>query len=102
LCVQLRVQVTDKTRSDLQGGTLIEYEGKAKLVELSQVPREHEGDFKSLKTFNCFNTNNLWVSRMQPQRPAREPTSQPLRTQSLRAPAVLPGVAESHEGVVDG
>jgi UTP--glucose-1-phosphate uridylyltransferase len=78
------VQVTDKTRSDLQGGTLIEYEGKAKLVELSQVrawaraprapapparpalpvqvPREHEGDFKSLKTFNCFNTNNLWVS----------------------------------------
>lgn len=54
--------MTDKTRGDVQGGTLIQYEGKAKLVELSQVPREHEQAFKSLKTFTCFNTNNLWAS----------------------------------------
>ena len=27
-----------------------------------QVPREHEREFSSLKTFTCFNTNNLWVS----------------------------------------
>jgi UTP--glucose-1-phosphate uridylyltransferase len=56
------LQVTDKTRGDVQGGTLIEYEGKAKLLELAQVPRDHEQDFKSLKTFTCFNTNNLWAS----------------------------------------
>lgn len=85
------MQVTDKTRADLQGGTLIQYEGKAKLIELTQVraatdgvccrrdtrrsaqpaappvaalqvPRDHEQDFKSLKTYTCFNTNNLWVS----------------------------------------
>jgi UTP--glucose-1-phosphate uridylyltransferase len=27
-----------------------------------QVPREHEREFQSLKTFTCFNTNNLWAS----------------------------------------
>jgi hypothetical protein len=31
------LQVTDKTRNDVQGGTLIGYEGKMKLLELSQV-----------------------------------------------------------------
>ena len=55
-----RPQVTDKTRGDVQGGTLIQYEGKAKLLELAQVPREHEAEFKSLKTYTAFNTNNLW------------------------------------------
>jgi len=60
--VDFAMEVTDKTRGDVQGGTLIQYEGKAKLLELSQVPREHEQEFKSLKTFTAFNTNNLWVS----------------------------------------
>lgn len=31
------VQVTDKTRGDVQGGTLILYDGRPKLLELSQV-----------------------------------------------------------------
>jgi len=26
------------------------------------VPKEHEDDFKSVKKFNVFNTNNLWMS----------------------------------------
>lgn len=60
--VDFAMEVTDKTRGDVQGGTLIQYEGRAKLLELSQVPREHEQEFKSLKTFTAFNTNNLWVS----------------------------------------
>jgi len=60
--VRFCMEVTDKTRGDVQGGTLVEYGGKAKLVELSQVPREHEQAFKSLRTFTCFNTNNLWAS----------------------------------------
>ena len=32
------MEVTDKTRADVKGGTLIEYEGKAKLLEIAQVP----------------------------------------------------------------
>lgn len=57
--VDFAMEVTDKTRGDVQGGTLIQYQGRAKLLELSQVPREHEQEFKSLKTFTAFNTNNL-------------------------------------------
>lgn len=100
--VDFCMEVTDKTRGDIQGGTLVEYtevtttaasgsnsgssggnssaaggsgsgsspastattvvSKKPRLVELSQVPREHEQSFKSLKTFTCFNTNNLWAN----------------------------------------
>ena len=35
--VHTHTQVTDKTRGDVQGGTLIQYEGKAKLLEIAQV-----------------------------------------------------------------
>uniref|UniRef100_T1JGE7 UTP--glucose-1-phosphate uridylyltransferase n=1 Tax=Strigamia maritima TaxID=126957 RepID=T1JGE7_STRMM len=55
------MEVTDKTRADVKGGTLIQYEGKLRLMEIAQVPKEHIDDFKSVKTFKIFNTNNLWV-----------------------------------------
>jgi UTP--glucose-1-phosphate uridylyltransferase len=55
------MEVTDKTRADVKGGTLIEYEGKMRLLELAQVPKEHVDDFKSITTFKIFNTNNLWI-----------------------------------------
>merc|ERR1711892_207170 len=35
------MEVTDKTRADVKGGTLIQYEGKLRLLEAAQVPREH-------------------------------------------------------------
>jgi len=56
------MEVTDKTRADVKGGTLIQYQGKLRLLEAAQVPKEHEDDFKSVKKFNVFNTNNLWIS----------------------------------------
>eukprot|EP01091_Cochliopodium_minus_P008276 TRINITY_DN1847_c0_g1_i3.p1 TRINITY_DN1847_c0_g1~~TRINITY_DN1847_c0_g1_i3.p1 ORF type:complete len:491 (-),score=149.96 TRINITY_DN1847_c0_g1_i3:39-1511(-) len=55
------MEVTDKTEADVKGGTLIEYEGKIKLLEIAQVPKEHLNDFTSVKKFKVFNTNNLWV-----------------------------------------
>lgn len=55
------MEVTDKTRADVKGGTLIQYENKLRLLEIAQVPKEHVEDFKSVKTFKFFNTNNLWV-----------------------------------------
>eukprot|EP01121_Diplochlamys_sp_Union-15-3_P008021 TRINITY_DN2097_c0_g1_i2.p1 TRINITY_DN2097_c0_g1~~TRINITY_DN2097_c0_g1_i2.p1 ORF type:complete len:502 (+),score=91.82 TRINITY_DN2097_c0_g1_i2:3-1508(+) len=56
------MEVTDKTRSDVKGGTLIEYEGKVKLLEIAQVPASKVEEFKSIKKFKIFNTNNMWVS----------------------------------------
>ncbi|RKP03930.1 hypothetical protein CXG81DRAFT_23487 [Caulochytrium protostelioides] len=56
------MEVTDKTRADVKGGTLIDYEGKVRLLEIAQVPSEYVDDFKSVKKFKIFNTNSLWVS----------------------------------------
>lgn len=68
------MEVTDKTRADVKGGTLIQYEGKLRLLEVAQVPKEHEEDFKSVKKFNVFNTNNLWVNLESIQRIMDEKT----------------------------
>eukprot|EP01104_Vermistella_antarctica_P014187 TRINITY_DN4425_c0_g1_i1.p1 TRINITY_DN4425_c0_g1~~TRINITY_DN4425_c0_g1_i1.p1 ORF type:complete len:514 (+),score=137.60 TRINITY_DN4425_c0_g1_i1:72-1544(+) len=56
------MEVTDKTKADIKGGTLIQYEGKAKLLEIAQVPAEHVEEFTSVKRFKIFNTNNIWVN----------------------------------------
>lgn len=41
------MEVTDKTKADVKGGTLIDYEGSMRLLEIAQVPSEHVEDFKS-------------------------------------------------------
>ncbi|KAI9138787.1 UTP--glucose-1-phosphate uridylyltransferase family [Paraphysoderma sedebokerense] len=56
------MELTDKTKADIKGGTLIDYEGHPRLLEIAQVPAEHVDDFKSIKKFKIFNTNNLWIS----------------------------------------
>jgi len=56
------MEVTEKTRADVKGGTLIHYEGKLRLLEVAQVPKDQLEDFMSVKKFNVFNTNNLWIS----------------------------------------
>ena len=84
-CKEFLMEVTDKTTADVkvngneksaydmdglvilmclfyfQGGTLIQYQNKLRLLEIAQVPKEHVEDFKSVKTFKFFNTNNLWA-----------------------------------------
>lgn len=62
------MEVTDKTRADVQGGTLVTYKGKPHLLEASQVPGEHMDDFRSIAKFQTFNTNNLWVNLRAVQR----------------------------------
>ncbi|XP_071962657.1 UTP--glucose-1-phosphate uridylyltransferase-like isoform X2 [Antedon mediterranea] len=56
------MEVTDKTRADVKGGTLVHYENKLRLLEIAQVPKEHVDEFKSVTKFKIFNTNNLWIS----------------------------------------
>lgn len=41
---------------------MIEYNGDLQLLEIAQVPSEHTEDFKSVRKFKIFNTNNLWVN----------------------------------------
>ena len=36
---QFFMEVTDKTRADVKGGTLIQYEGKLRLLEVAQVSK---------------------------------------------------------------
>lgn len=55
------MEVTDKTRADVKGGTLIQYENRLRLLEIAQVPKENVDEFKSVKKFKIFNTNNLWM-----------------------------------------
>jgi len=56
------MELTDKTRADIKGGTLINYEGKSTLLEVAQVPSQHIEEFKSIQKFKVFNTNNVWIS----------------------------------------
>lgn len=56
------MEVTDKTKSDVKGGTIIDYNGGVRLLEIAQVSSDHVDDFKSIKKFKIFNTNNLWIS----------------------------------------
>ncbi len=60
--INYAMEVTTRTRQDVQGGALVGYEGKPRLLEASQVPSEHLEDFRNLKKFPSWCTNNLWVS----------------------------------------
>lgn len=55
------IELTDKTKADVKGGTLIQYQDKLRILEIAQVPKQHVDDFKSVKTFRYFNTNNIWI-----------------------------------------
>lgn len=48
------MEVTDKTKADVKGGTIIDYEGQVRLLEIAQVPNEHVEDFKSVRKVSLF------------------------------------------------
>jgi len=55
------MEVTDKTMADVKGGTLVRMGDHVELLEIAQVAPQHVVDFKSIKKFKVFNTNNIWV-----------------------------------------
>lgn len=60
------MEVTDKTRADVKGGTLIKTHNQAlRLLEIAQVPRDYREEFKSVKKFKIFNTNNIWINLLE-------------------------------------
>lgn len=60
--IEFLMEVTKKTRADIKGGTLIEYEGVLRLLELAQVPEDKKTDFTSIRKFKIFNTNSIWIN----------------------------------------
>lgn len=52
------MEVTDKTKADVKGGTIIDYDGHTRLLEVAQVPSDHLEDFKSVKKFKIFNSKS--------------------------------------------
>lgn len=60
--VEYCMELTDKTRADIKGGTIISYDGKVSLLEVAQVPKDHVEEFKSVSKFKVFNTNNIWLN----------------------------------------
>lgn len=56
------MELTDKTKADVKGGTIIDYNGTVRLLEIAQVPKEHVEDFKSIRKFKYFNTNSVYIS----------------------------------------
>mgnify|MGYP003962069251 CR=1 FL=1 len=60
--IEFCMEVTQKTRADIKGGTIIRYENDLRLLEIAQCPKENVPEFKSITKFKVFNTNNLWFS----------------------------------------
>lgn len=56
----MAMEVTNTLRTDIDGGFLVDQDGKLRLCELSEVPKLEKIDFQ--KKFSKFNTNNLWVN----------------------------------------
>lgn len=56
------VEVTNRTKADVKGGTLIDYNGTLQFLEIAQVPSGFLEEFESVKKFKSFSTNNIWVN----------------------------------------
>lgn len=60
--VDFLMEVTDKTRADIKGGTLIDLDDKLALLEIAQVPSDKKSEFASVRKFKIFNTNSVWIN----------------------------------------
>lgn len=59
--IEFAMEVTNTSDVDPEGGIVLEYDGKIRLLERAQVPSDQLDKFKSLRKFGTFNTNNLWI-----------------------------------------
>ncbi len=56
------LEVTDRTRADRKGGTLVLIDGGLELLEIAQVKPDERELFQDIERFKVFNTNNVWIN----------------------------------------
>lgn len=59
--VEFALEVTERTRADVKGGTLVRRRGRIELLEIAQVEDAHREEFQDVSRFRVFNTNSLWL-----------------------------------------
>ena len=60
--IDFLMEVVPKTKADIKGGALIEYQNKINLLEVAQVPEDKLDEFYNIEKFKYFNTNNIWLN----------------------------------------
>lgn len=55
--VEFAVEAIERTRADVNGGLIVGFSGKPKVVEMSTVPAERSDEL--MTQFTLFNTNNM-------------------------------------------
>jgi UTP--glucose-1-phosphate uridylyltransferase len=59
--IDYAIELTEKTKADVKGGTLIKYRNKYVMFEVAQCPPNKLEEFTSIEKFKYFNTNNIWI-----------------------------------------
>ncbi len=59
--IDFLLEVTDRTKIDRKGGTLVIQDGKLDLLEIAQVDPDEREEFMDIDRFRVFNTNNIWI-----------------------------------------
>ena len=60
--IEFILEVTDRTKLDRKGGTLVVQNDGLYLLEIGQVADEETDAFMDVNRFRVFNTNNVWVN----------------------------------------
>ena len=60
--IDFLIEFTPRMDIDIKGGTLVNKNGKAFLVETAQFSNKILNDFKSSGKIKYFNTNNIWLN----------------------------------------
>lgn len=60
--IEFILEVTDRTKLDRKGGTLVVRNGGLYLLEIGQVSEQDREAFMNVNRFRVFNTNNVWVN----------------------------------------
>ncbi|KAG0440513.1 UTP--glucose-1-phosphate uridylyltransferase [Dictyocoela muelleri] len=89
--IDFLMEVTDKTRADIKGGTLIEYEGALTLLEIAQVPKDKKSEFTSVRKFKIFNTNSVLINLKSLKKLLKEKT---LELDIIENRKKVPGIDE--------
>lgn len=55
------MEICKKINTDIKSDTLIYYKKKLQLLEMAKVPVNNVEEFKCIRKFKFFNTNNLWI-----------------------------------------